>query len=92
MAVTRSYNEEVDGCIRAVQKADDKLINTEVQLHLGENMTNAKVRKRTLGPNGKATGTYDDNPMLNSIVYDVEFPDGQVKEYSANTIAENMLT
>ena len=24
--------------------------------------------------------------------YDVEFPDGQVKEYAANTIAENMLT
>ena len=30
--------------------------------------------------------------MLNSVVYEVEFPDGQVKEYSANTIAENMLT
>jgi len=29
---------------------------------------------------------------LNSIVYDVEFPDGTVKEYSANIIAENMLT
>ena len=24
--------------------------------------------------------------------YDVEFPDGQVKEYAANIIAENMLT
>ena len=29
---------------------------------------------------------------MNSIVYDVEFPDGTVKEYSANVIAENMLT
>ena len=29
--------------------------------------------------------------MLNSIVYEVEFPDGQIKWYSANTIAENML-
>jgi hypothetical protein len=37
-------------------------------------------------------GKYDENPMLNSIVYDVEFPDGQVREYSANVIAENMLT
>ena len=27
-----------------------------------------------------------------SIIYDVEFPDGQVKEYAANIIAENMLT
>ena len=30
--------------------------------------------------------------MLNSIIYDVEFPDGQVREYSMNIITENMLT
>jgi hypothetical protein len=30
--------------------------------------------------------------MLDSIVYDVEFPDGTIREYSANLIAENMLT
>jgi hypothetical protein len=29
---------------------------------------------------------------MNSIVYEIEFPDGQVKEYSANVIAENVLT
>ena len=32
------------------------------------------------------------NPYLNSIIYDVEFPDAQVKEYEANMIPENMLT
>ena len=37
-------------------------------------------------------GAYAPNPILNSIVYDVEFPDGQVKEYAANVIAENMLS
>ena len=37
-------------------------------------------------------GTYHDNPFLNTITYDVEFPDGQVKEYGTNIIAENMLT
>ena len=26
----------------------------------------------------------NDNPVRNSIIYDVEFPDGTVKEYSAN--------
>ena len=55
-------------------------------------MVNGKVIQRTIGPDGKVTGTYDNNPFLNSIVYDVEFPDGQVKEYAANIIAENMLT
>ena len=37
-------------------------------------------------------GSYDENPFLNSIIYDVEFNDGTVKEYSANLIAENMIT
>eukprot|EP00957_Ditylum_brightwellii_P061939 4700617-Ditylum_brightwellii.AAC.1 len=30
--------------------------------------------------------------MLNSTIYEVGFPDGEVKEYTANAIAENMLT
>jgi hypothetical protein len=30
--------------------------------------------------------------MLNLIIYEVKFPDDQVKEYAANVIAENMLT
>ena len=29
--------------------------------------------------------------MLNSLVYDVEFPDGAVKHYAANVIDENLL-
>jgi hypothetical protein len=38
------------------------------------------------------TGSYDNNPFLNSMIYEVEFPDGQMKEYAANITAENMLT
>ena len=74
------------------QPAYDQIINAEVQLQLGEEMVNGKVNQRTIGPDGQVTGTYDNNPFLNSIMYDVEFPDGQVKEYAANIIAENMLT
>ena len=52
-----------------------------------------KVTQRAIGPDGQVTGTYDNNnPYLNSIFYDVEFPDGQVKAYAANITAENMLT
>lgn len=74
------------------QPAYDRLINAEVQLQLDDEVRTARVTKRAIGPDGKTTGTYDDNPVLNSVVYEVEFPDGQVKEYSANVIAENMLT
>ena len=55
-------------------------------------MVNGKVIQRTIGPDGQVTGTYDNNSFLNSIIYDVEFPDGQVKEYASNIIDENMLT
>ena len=55
-------------------------------------MVNGKLIQRTIGPDGQVTGTYDNNPFLNSIIYDVEFPDGQVKEYAAYITAENMLT
>ena len=36
--------------------------------------------------------TCHDNPFLNTITYDIEFSNGQVKEYGANIIAKNMLT
>eukprot|EP00957_Ditylum_brightwellii_P117609 8969801-Ditylum_brightwellii.AAC.1 len=29
--------------------------------------------------------------MMNTMIYDVEFPDGQVCEYATSIIAENML-
>lgn len=32
------------------------------------------------------------NTVLNSVVYEVEFPDADVQEYAANVITENMLS
>ena len=70
----------------------DKLINAEVQLQLDDQMATSKVQRRALGPDGRAVGSYDDNPILNYIIYKLEFSDSQVKEYAANVIAENMLS
>ena len=67
------------------------MINAEATLQCGENIEQSMVIRRSMGPNGKTTGGYDDNYRLNSVLYDVEFPDGQVKEYSANLISENLL-
>ena len=72
--------------------AYDRTINAEVALQLEEAVTTGKVTPRALGPDGQVAGTYDDNPFLNTIIYEVEFPDGKVKDYAANVIAENMLT
>ena len=72
--------------------AFDKIINAEVMIQNGDEMAIQKVARRSLDADGRMTGTYHENPFLNTITYDVEFPDGQVKENSANIIAENMLT
>jgi hypothetical protein len=80
------------GKILNQQPAWDKLINAEILLQLDGQMQTGKVKRRTVGDTGGTMGTYDDNPILNSIIYDVEFPDGQVKEYAANILAENMLS
>ena len=81
-----------DGKLICQQPAYDRIINAEVLLQNGDELQTAKVLQRSVGPNGLIVGKYDDNPALNSMIYDLEFPDGAVKEYSANIIAENMLT
>ena len=43
----------------------------------GDEMAMGKVARRSLDADGRMTGTYHDNPFLNTITYDVEFPNGQ---------------
>ena len=56
--------------------AYDQILNSEVSLQLGDDMALGKVTQRAVGPDGNVAGTYDDNPMLNTMIYEVEFPDG----------------
>ena len=72
--------------------AYDRLVNAEILVQAEEGHVSGKVTKRALGPDGKVTGKYDDNPYLNSIMYKVELADRRITEYGANVIAENMLT
>ena len=85
--------EMIDANGRALKQlpAYDRLLNAEVQLQHDGRITTGKVQCRALGPDGNMVGKYDNNPMLNLIMYEVEFANGAVKEYGANIIAENML-
>ena len=47
----------------------------------------AKVSRTVLDEDGKLVGTYYDNPIINTLMYDVEFPDGATKPYADNMIA-----
>ena len=36
-------------------------------------------------------GNHNKTPLLNTLVYDLEFPYGAVKKYAANIVAGNVL-
>jgi hypothetical protein len=69
----------------------DTLIHSEVLLPHGEDLQMAKVSRRSVNPEGRVISNANDNPLLNTLMYDVEFPDGNIKKYAANIIAENVL-
>ena len=71
--------------------AYDRMINAEVRMQLDDTAVGGRVKRWALGPDGQTTGKYDTNPYHNSVLYKVEFDDGQVREYSANVIVESML-
>jgi hypothetical protein len=83
---------DANGQLLNQMPAYDRILNSEVSLQTGEEMSVGKVTQRALGPDGTVAGTYDENPFLNTMIYEVEFPNGDVKEYAANIITENMLT
>ena len=59
---------------------------------MGEEISIVNMIQCALGTDRTVAGTYDENPFLNTIIYEVEFPNVDVKEYSENIITKNMLT
>ena len=48
------------------------------------------VIKMSVNSYGKVVGNYNELLVLNTMLYDVQFPDGSIKPYSENIIAENI--
>ena len=72
------------------QSFTDTLINVDVLLPKGDGDALAKVMRRSVDANGKVIGIFNENPLLNTILYECEFEDGLMKEYTANMIASNI--
>ena len=69
----------------------DEYINCTVDIkHKGELKT-GRVRERVRDEDGIPVGTANANPLLDTRSYIVDFPDGEVSEYTANLIAEGMV-
>ena len=83
---------DADGKTAFEKPLNDLLIHAAVLLPQGESIQQVKVKGRAMDIHGHPVGTYDSNPLLNSIVYDVEFPDGTLKQYLANIFAQNMYS
>jgi len=86
-------DDPVDASGKAIDQHPmyDWRIHAEIMMQQDHNLMNARVIGCSVGPDGRtAAGAYHDNPILNSVINDVEFPEGHVKEYAANAIAENM--
>ena len=71
---------------------EDTYLNVEVALPRdSEGPQFARVTKRLRDANGIPIGTANDNPILDSRIYEVEYADGYKASLAANTIAENMF-
>ena len=92
------YEDEATGKAHEGPEMDDLpdldlYLDAEVLLPQdGEHMRAAKVIGRTTNSDGVPLGTYNSNPILNTRIYDVMFPDGSIQQYSANVIAENIFS
>jgi hypothetical protein len=69
----------------------DTLINIDVLLPKGEGDAYTKVMWRSVDSNGKVFVDFNENLLLNTILYKCKFEDGTTKAYTANLIASNIF-
>jgi hypothetical protein len=70
------------------QSFTDTLINAEVLLQADDSAAIAKVMQRCVDDEGRVVGDYNENLLLNTIMYECEFGDGTTK--AVNTIVTNI--
>jgi len=93
------YADDDDGEGQTIPDIDDaspdthdRYVGAEVELSIGDSVMSGKVVRRKRDPDGIPKGRAHSNPILDTRTYEVEFPDGQIAEYSANIIAQNMYS
>jgi hypothetical protein len=74
------------------EEAFDKLLAAEVMVPKGDALVAATVIGRKRDADGNPVGKAHNNPILDTRVYEVQFPDGHLEEYAANVIAESLYS
>ncbi len=71
---------------------EDTYINMELALPRdGDGPDYARITKRLRDKDGLPIGTANDNPILDTRIYEVEYLDGHKASLAANAIAENLF-
>jgi hypothetical protein len=68
----------------------DEYLSALVMIPQGRDITWATVTRRIRDSEGQPMGKRHPNPILNTRLYEVEFPDGSTEAITANMIAENL--
>ena len=76
----------------------DAFMNAEVLLPQGEesegyegsSLVKAKVIHQFCDEDGNVMSNTNIQPELNTLMYELEFPDGEIRPYAANVIADNI--
>jgi hypothetical protein len=70
----------------------DKYILAQVLLPKGDSMVQAQVIGQKKDRDGNPIGKANRNPLMDTRIYDLKFPDGHTEEYHANLIAESLYS
>jgi len=70
----------------------DKYISAKVTLPRGDAFVLGKVIGRKRDAEDNPIGRAHSNPIFDTWLYQVQFPEGQVEEYSANIVAQNLYS
>jgi hypothetical protein len=94
-----AYSDDSDGAEPRMPEADDydadtfdKYLGAETLLSSGDSMLRGIVKTRKRDADGNPIGKANSNPLLDTRLYNVQFSDGNIKEYAANVIAESIYS
>jgi len=72
--------------------ANDGYLGAELLVPSGDSFIVGRVIKHVQDSDGNPVGQRNNNPILDTRHYEVQFGDGSTLEYSANLVAENMMS
>ena len=70
----------------------DKYLGATLLLPHGDGMQRARVLRQQQDPLGKPVGKRHTNPIFDTRMYEVKFPDGSTDVMTTNLIAENLYS